>query len=80
MTASGVASDLLRIQRTKLFVAGDAMLDEYITGSVGRVSPEAPVPVVFEEHRRVVLGGAANVAANVARLGAEARLADPRRH
>lgn len=75
MTTVNVTSDLLRMQGTKVFVAGDAMLDEYVMGSVGRVSPEAPVPVVLEEERRAVLGGAANVAANVARLGAQAHLA-----
>lgn len=51
------------------------MLDEYVGGRVDRISPEAPVPVVRQTGRREVLGGAANVAANVAALGATALLA-----
>ena len=45
------------------------MLDEYILGTVSRISPEAPVPVVDVKSRKLVLGGAANVAANIASLG-----------
>ena len=45
------------------------MLDEYILGTVSRISPEAPVPVVDVKSRKLVLGGAANVAANIATLG-----------
>src|SRR5881397_4065506 len=59
---------------TKIVVAGDAMLDVYLVGEVDRVSPEAPVPVVTVHASRQALGGAANVAANVAALGAECRL------
>ncbi|MEA3462296.1 MAG: bifunctional ADP-heptose synthase [Bacteroidota bacterium] len=54
----------------KILIIGDVMIDTYLWGSVGRVSPEAPVPVVsgvIEENR---LGGAANVALNVKALGA----------
>ncbi|MFI5302913.1 MAG: bifunctional heptose 7-phosphate kinase/heptose 1-phosphate adenyltransferase, partial [Polyangiales bacterium] len=50
------------------------MLDVYLTGDVERVSPEAPVPVVRVRERRYALGGAANVAQNVAALGAAAEL------
>jgi D-beta-D-heptose 7-phosphate kinase/D-beta-D-heptose 1-phosphate adenosyltransferase len=50
------------------------MLDRYLVGDVERISPEAPVPVVTVADERVVPGGAANVAANVAALGAEVRL------
>ena len=72
---SDIARDLLALQATRVFVAGDALLDVYLQGTVERISPEAPVPVVHEagEVRRV-LGGAANVAANVAALGARATL------
>src|SRR6266704_996102 len=59
---------------TKVVVVGDAMLDVYLVGEVDRVSPEAPVPVVAVHASRHGLGGAANVAANVAALGAECRL------
>ncbi|MBU3699525.1 MAG: D-glycero-beta-D-manno-heptose-7-phosphate kinase [Candidatus Kapabacteria bacterium] len=50
-------------------VVGDVMLDRYYWGSVHRVSPEAPVPVVDVEHETAHLGGAANVAMNLAGLG-----------
>jgi D-beta-D-heptose 7-phosphate kinase/D-beta-D-heptose 1-phosphate adenosyltransferase len=61
-----IATDLLDLQAASVFVAGDALLDVYVTGGVERISPEAPVPVVHESSERSVLGGAANVAANVA--------------
>jgi D-beta-D-heptose 7-phosphate kinase/D-beta-D-heptose 1-phosphate adenosyltransferase len=51
-------------------VVGDLMLDVYLVGAVSRISPEAPVPVVHVTEERTALGGAANVAANVAALGA----------
>jgi D-beta-D-heptose 7-phosphate kinase/D-beta-D-heptose 1-phosphate adenosyltransferase len=67
--------ELLRKMATaKIVVLGDAMLDVYLLGEVDRVSPEAPVPVVSVQSRRHALGGAANVAANVAAIGAECRL------
>jgi len=55
-------------------VIGDVMLDAYIFGDVSRVSPEAPVPVVEVRRRRVTLGGAGNVALNLAGLGAKTAL------
>lgn len=55
-------------------IVGDAMLDMYLLGDVDRISPEAPVPVVRVRERRMALGGAANVAQNVAALGAECDL------
>jgi len=54
----------------RLLVVGDVMLDKYIWGEVGRISPEAPVPVVRATHQSHQPGGAANVAMNVAKLGA----------
>lgn len=54
----------------RLLVVGDVMLDKYIWGEVGRISPEAPVPVVRGTQRDEKPGGAANVAMNLARLGA----------
>lgn len=57
--------------RCRILVVGDLMLDRYLSGSVGRMSPEAPVPVLLRESERAVLGGAANVVANLASLGAE---------
>ncbi|HEV7257944.1 MAG TPA: D-glycero-beta-D-manno-heptose-7-phosphate kinase [Bosea sp. (in: a-proteobacteria)] len=58
----------------RVLIVGDVMLDVYCEGSVARVSPEAPVPVVLMSAQRHVPGGAANVAANVASLGADAHL------
>ncbi len=56
----------------RLLVVGDVMLDKYIWGDVGRISPEAPVPVVRGNRQEAKPGGAANVAANLAGLGAQA--------
>ncbi|MCB0701749.1 MAG: D-glycero-beta-D-manno-heptose-7-phosphate kinase [Candidatus Kapaibacterium sp.] len=53
----------------KIAVIGDIMLDRYFWGSVTRVSPEAPVPVIDLEHESFHLGGAANVASNLNSLG-----------
>jgi rfaE bifunctional protein kinase chain/domain len=58
----------------RVIVVGDAMLDVYLRGDVERISPEAPVPVVRVRERRYALGGAANVAHNVAALGAQCDL------
>jgi D-beta-D-heptose 7-phosphate kinase/D-beta-D-heptose 1-phosphate adenosyltransferase len=58
------------LPNTKLIVIGDLMLDVFIYGSVDRISPEAPVPVVKVVKEQVMPGGAANVAANLASLGA----------
>jgi len=55
----------------RLLVVGDVMLDKYIWGEVARISPEAPVPVVLATHQTEQPGGAANVAMNLARLGAQ---------
>jgi D-beta-D-heptose 7-phosphate kinase/D-beta-D-heptose 1-phosphate adenosyltransferase len=64
--------DLLRGMRgLRVLVVGDLMLDRYLSGSVDRVSPEAPVPVVKVESERHAVGGAGNVAANVTALGAK---------
>ncbi|WP_319558035.1 bifunctional D-glycero-beta-D-manno-heptose-7-phosphate kinase/D-glycero-beta-D-manno-heptose 1-phosphate adenylyltransferase HldE [Thiomicrorhabdus sp.] len=59
---------------TKILVVGDVMLDQYWTGRAGRISPEAPVPVVKVASEECRAGGAANVALNIAALGAEVRL------
>jgi D-beta-D-heptose 7-phosphate kinase/D-beta-D-heptose 1-phosphate adenosyltransferase len=60
---------------THLLVVGDVMLDKYIWGVVDRISPEAPIPVVRASHRSEQPGGAANVAMNIACLGAKVTLA-----
>ena len=56
--------------KTRLLVVGDVMLDRYWFGDVGRISPEAPVPVVKVERTEERPGGAANVARNATALGA----------
>lgn len=53
----------------RVLIAGDVMLDRYWFGEVNRISPEAPVPIVRVERREERLGGAANVALNLAALG-----------
>ncbi|MFD1009356.1 MULTISPECIES: bifunctional D-glycero-beta-D-manno-heptose-7-phosphate kinase/D-glycero-beta-D-manno-heptose 1-phosphate adenylyltransferase HldE [Oceanisphaera] len=65
---------LPEFDNAKVLVVGDVMLDRYWSGPTGRISPEAPVPVVKVEHNEERPGGAANVALNVAALGAKARL------
>ncbi len=62
-------------RQTRVLVVGDVMLDRYIWGDVERISPEAPVPVVRMAHRSEQPGGAANVAMNIAGLGAQVTLA-----
>jgi rfaE bifunctional protein kinase chain/domain len=59
---------------SKVLVVGDVMLDRYWFGNVDRISPEAPVPVVHVQRTEERLGGAANVACNIAGLGAQASL------
>lgn len=61
--------------RMKVLVVGDVMLDHYLRGVVERVSPEAPVPVFRVDSEDHILGGAANVAANLAAMGATVYLA-----
>lgn len=56
--------------RLKVLIVGDVMLDSYIWGSVDRISPEAPVPVINVKRRDFRLGGAGNVVVNVHALGA----------
>jgi D-beta-D-heptose 7-phosphate kinase/D-beta-D-heptose 1-phosphate adenosyltransferase len=61
-------------QQAGVLVVGDVMLDRYWYGPTGRISPEAPVPVVKVEHNEERPGGAANVAMNIASLGGVAHL------
>ncbi len=58
----------------KVIIVGDVMIDSYMIGNVNRISPEAPVPVVSVSDKKYRLGGAANVALNVAAFGAQAYL------
>lgn len=73
--AASVGDHVLKMQDTSVFVLGDLILDTYVSGKVSRISPEAPVPVVLEQRQWAALGGAANVAANIAAFGGSVRLA-----
>ena len=67
---NGTAEKILAsFQGRKVLVLGDVMLDRYWFGTVNRISPEAPVPVVTKRSSVLAPGGAANVAANIASLG-----------
>ena len=70
LTRARLDEILERGRGLRVAVVGDVMLDVYLVGAVSRISPEAPVPVVHVTEERTALGGAANVAANVAALGA----------
>jgi D-beta-D-heptose 7-phosphate kinase/D-beta-D-heptose 1-phosphate adenosyltransferase len=70
LTRARLEGLLERAPGLRVAVVGDLMLDVYLIGSVSRISPEAPVPVVHVAEERIALGGAANVAANVVALGA----------
>ena len=63
-----------RMKASRVAVIGDIMIDRYLYGDTDRLSPEAPVPVVTLRERTAKLGGAANVAANVASMGASCLL------
>jgi D-glycero-beta-D-manno-heptose-7-phosphate kinase len=63
-----------KARQVKALVIGDAMLDRYIYGSVDRISPEAPVPVLSHQHTEIKAGGSANVALNLAAWGCETTL------
>jgi rfaE bifunctional protein kinase chain/domain len=60
-----------KIKNNKILVIGDLMLDLYTYGNVSRISPEAPVPVLLKTGDKYIPGGAANVANNLASLGAK---------
>ena len=62
---------LSRFAQAKVLVVGDLMLDEFVWGKVSRISPEAPVPVVWVQSESLMPGGAANVANNLRALGSQ---------
>ena len=66
--------DLKMLNKGHVLVFGDIILDRYISGSVDRVSPEAPVPVLKPSGEEIRLGGAANVALNLSSLGSNATI------
>ena len=72
--AVAAESEVQRLRRARVLVVGDVMLDRYWFGEVGRISPEAPVPVVKIDRVEERPGGAANVARNAAALGSQVSL------
>lgn len=74
LTPNRVHTLLAEARRTRVLVVGDVMLDQFIWGSVSRISPEAPVPVVEFRRESFMPGGAANVARNLAALGVPAEI------
>lgn len=64
-----IMSILEKLEGHEVLIVGDVMIDRYLTGSVNRISPEAPVPVVLQQAMEDRLGGAANVALNIYALG-----------
>ena len=75
MDRNSVENILGRMTTARVLVIGDLILDKYIWGRVGRISPEAPVPVVEVEREEVRLGGAGNVVNNLLSLGCQVSLA-----
>jgi len=71
MNLSKLKGILSKFPKANILVVGDLILDEYIWGNVDRISPEAPVPVVWANKRTYVPGGAANVANNIRALDAK---------
>src|ERR1700750_736793 len=69
-----LAKQVRRSAEARVWVLGDVMLDRYVSGSASRLSPEAPIPVLRPTASRATLGGAANVALNIAALGGHASL------
>ncbi|NNE83456.1 MAG: bifunctional heptose 7-phosphate kinase/heptose 1-phosphate adenyltransferase, partial [Alphaproteobacteria bacterium] len=65
---------LPKLGNVAVLCVGDVMLDQYVYGDVDRVSPEAPIPVLNVNRRAQAMGGAGNVACNIAALGATANL------
>ena len=73
-TDTELAGIVRHFHSARVLVVGDIILDRYVTGTVQRLSPEAPIPVLRPAGDRCTLGGAANVALNIATLGGEAIL------
>jgi D-beta-D-heptose 7-phosphate kinase/D-beta-D-heptose 1-phosphate adenosyltransferase len=69
-----LAAIVRNFHSARVLVIGDVILDRYVTGSVQRLSPEAPIPVLRPANDRATLGGAANVALNIVTLGGQAVL------
>ena len=74
--SSDLSAILASLSGVRVLVVGDVMLDRFITGRIERISPDDSNPVVRIEREDAMAGGAANVACNIASLGARADLED----
>jgi D-beta-D-heptose 7-phosphate kinase/D-beta-D-heptose 1-phosphate adenosyltransferase len=74
MDLSSLQALLARVQDARVACVGDLMVDRFVYGEVGRISPEAPIPVLAKRDEEVMLGGAGNAARNIASLGGKASL------
>ena len=74
MDLAGLQQLLSRAAGARVVAVGDLMVDRFVYGDVARISPEAPIPVMARQREIVMLGGAGNVARNVAALGGEVAL------
>ncbi len=72
--ASQIASILSNFQNRHILVVGDVMLDRFVSGSVDRLSPEAPIPVLTQTEENLMPGGAANVSRNLSGIGGHVSL------
>lgn len=71
MTTDTALLDLLpQLEKARVLCVGDIMLDRFVYGSVDRISPEAPIPIIRIERESTMLGGAGNVVRNIASLSA----------
>ncbi|MCG8361171.1 MAG: PfkB family carbohydrate kinase, partial [Kiloniellales bacterium] len=70
---SEMIGDLRAFEGARVLVVGDVMLDRFVYGTVERISPEGPIPVLRVEREASMLGGAGNVLRNLAALGVETR-------
>ena len=75
MDFSKIKNRVRNFKNVKVLVVGDLILDEFLWGDVSRISPEAPVPVVWVKKENFMPGGASNVANNLSALGADVYLA-----
>lgn len=75
MGFGGIKNTINNFKNARVLVVGDLILDEFLWGDVSRISPEAPVPVVWVKKESFMPGGASNVANNLSSLGAEVYLA-----
>ncbi|HYE42671.1 MAG TPA: D-glycero-beta-D-manno-heptose 1-phosphate adenylyltransferase [Caulobacteraceae bacterium] len=74
MDLTSLQTLLARLPQARVLCVGDVMVDRFVDGEVDRISPEAPIPVLSRSHQETMLGGAGNVARNIASLGGLAAL------